>query len=30
VHYELFEGTHSNIEWRYPLALRFLAERLSD
>ena len=26
---ELFDGTHSNIEWRYPLALRFLAERLS-
>ncbi|HEX6548235.1 MAG TPA: alpha/beta hydrolase-fold protein [Candidatus Dormibacteraeota bacterium] len=29
VHYELFEGTHGGIEYRYPLALRFLAERLS-
>jgi S-formylglutathione hydrolase FrmB len=29
VHFELFDGTHSNIEWRYPIALRFLAERLS-
>jgi len=29
VHYELFEGTHSSIEYRYPLALRYLAERLS-
>jgi S-formylglutathione hydrolase FrmB len=28
-HYELFEGTHMRIEWRYPLALRYLAERLS-
>ena len=29
VHFELFDGTHANIEWRYPLALRFLAERLA-
>jgi S-formylglutathione hydrolase FrmB len=28
VAFELFEGTHSAIEYRYPLALRFLAERL--
>jgi S-formylglutathione hydrolase FrmB len=28
VQFELFDGTHANIEWRYPLALRFLAERL--
>jgi S-formylglutathione hydrolase FrmB len=30
LHFELFDGTHSNIEWRYPMALRFLAERLSE
>lgn len=29
LHFELFDGTHSNLEWRYPLAIRFLAERLS-
>lgn len=29
VHFELFDGTHSNIEWRYPLALGWLAERLA-
>lgn len=29
VHFELFDGTHSNIEWRYPLSLGWLAERLS-
>jgi S-formylglutathione hydrolase FrmB len=29
VHFELFDGTHSSIEYRYPLALRYLAERLS-
>ncbi len=28
VRFELFDGTHAGIEWRYPLALRFLAERL--
>jgi S-formylglutathione hydrolase FrmB len=26
--FELFDGTHSAIEYRYPLALRYLAERL--
>jgi S-formylglutathione hydrolase FrmB len=30
VRFELFEGTHSGIEHRYPLAWRFLAERLSQ
>ena len=30
LHVELFDGTHSNLEWRYPLALRFLAERLAE
>lgn len=29
VHFELFDGTHSNIEWRYPLSLGWLAGRLS-
>ncbi|MBD0349236.1 MAG: enterochelin esterase [Thermoleophilia bacterium] len=29
VHFELFDATHALIEYRYPLALRFLAERLS-
>ncbi len=29
VRFELFEGTHSGIEWRYPLAVGWLAERLS-
>jgi len=29
VFFELFDGTHSSIEYRYPLALRYLAERLS-
>ena len=28
VFFELFEATHSGIEYRYPLALRYLAERL--
>jgi S-formylglutathione hydrolase FrmB len=27
--YELFEGTHANIEWRYPEAIGWLAERLA-
>lgn len=27
-HFELFEATHSGIEYRYPLAVRHLAERL--
>ena len=26
--FELFDGTHSAIEYRYPIALRYLAERL--
>ena len=30
VHFELFDGTHSNIDWRYPIALAWLAERLSS
>jgi S-formylglutathione hydrolase FrmB len=30
VRFELFDGTHANIEWRYPLALRWLAEQLAD
>ena len=29
VYFELFDGTHSAIEYRYPLAIRYLAERLS-
>jgi S-formylglutathione hydrolase FrmB len=29
VRFELFEGTHRNTAWRYPLSLRFLAERLA-
>lgn len=28
VHFELFEGRHGGIEWRYPLSLAYLAERL--
>lgn len=28
VHYELFDGTHGNIEWRYPMAVGWLIERL--
>ena len=30
VFFELFDGTHSSIEYRYPLALRYLAQRLSS
>jgi S-formylglutathione hydrolase FrmB len=30
VHYELFDGRHGGIEYRYPLALRFLIERMSE
>jgi hypothetical protein len=26
--FELFEGTHMDIEYRYPIAIRYLAERL--
>jgi S-formylglutathione hydrolase FrmB len=29
VFFELFDGTHAAIEYRYPLALRYLAEQLS-
>jgi S-formylglutathione hydrolase FrmB len=29
VFFELFEGTHGGIVWRYPLALEYLAERLT-
>ena len=29
VRFELFEGGHMGIEYRYPIALRYLAERLS-
>src|SRR3954447_10246043 len=28
IRFELFEGTHGNIVWRYPLSLAFLADRL--
>ena len=29
VRYELFDGTHSGIDWRYPEAIAWLAERLA-
>ena len=29
VHFELFEGTHGRIEYRYPMSLAYLATRLS-
>ncbi len=29
VFFELFDGTHSSIEYRYPLSLKYLAERLA-
>jgi S-formylglutathione hydrolase FrmB len=29
VYFELFDGTHRALNWRYPLSLAFLAERLS-
>jgi hypothetical protein len=29
VYFELFDATHMNIGYRYPIALRYLAERLS-
>jgi hypothetical protein len=29
VFFELFEGSHSSIEYRYPLSLKYLAERLA-
>jgi S-formylglutathione hydrolase FrmB len=28
VHFELFEGRHGGIDWRYPLSLTYLANRL--
>jgi hypothetical protein len=30
VHFELFEGKHGGLTWRYPLSLAFLVERLSS
>jgi S-formylglutathione hydrolase FrmB len=30
VHFELFDGTHRGLTWRYPLSLAFLVERLSS
>jgi S-formylglutathione hydrolase FrmB len=27
--FELFDGTHAGIEWRYPLAVQYLAEQLA-
>jgi hypothetical protein len=29
LHFELFDGTHGGIGWRYPAAIAWLAERLS-
>ncbi len=29
VHFELFDGTHGGIGWRYPLAIGYLARRLA-
>lgn len=29
VFFELFEGTHASIEYRYPISLKYLAERLT-
>jgi S-formylglutathione hydrolase FrmB len=29
VRFELFDGTHSDLEWRYPLSIAWLAERLT-
>ncbi len=29
VQFELFDGKHGGIDWRYPLAIKFLAERLA-
>ncbi|MCA1656962.1 MAG: enterochelin esterase, partial [Actinobacteria bacterium] len=28
-HFELFDGKHSGLGWRYPLSLAFLAQRLA-
>lgn len=27
--FELFDGRHGGVEWRYPLAMRWLAERIA-
>ena len=29
VYFELFDATHFDIEYRYPVSLKYLAERLS-
>ena len=29
VRFELFDGTHADLEWRYPMAVTWLAERLA-
>jgi hypothetical protein len=29
VHFELFDGTHARIDYRYPMSLAYLAQRLS-
>jgi S-formylglutathione hydrolase FrmB len=29
VRFELYDGTHANLEWRYPMAISWLAERLA-
>jgi S-formylglutathione hydrolase FrmB len=29
IHYELYDGTHSNMEWRYPLSFAWLIEQMS-
>jgi hypothetical protein len=28
--FELFDATHASIEYRYPIALKYLAERLAN
>jgi S-formylglutathione hydrolase FrmB len=30
VHFELFDGTHGGTDWRYPMAIGWLAERLTQ
>jgi hypothetical protein len=30
IRFELFDGTHSDLEWRYPMAIGWLAERLAS
>ena len=29
IHFELFEGTHMGIDYRYPLSLAWLATRIA-